>query len=342
MPQSVSIVGAGVIGLSCAYRLAKSGYKVRVYHHAPVGTGASGQAAGALKPFDALQTGWKQKLQQQSLWKYLKFLSEVESESGICVDFQRCGRVAVYDNPSSLEKAKKAAEKANQDWPFSPAQTILTRQDLLTYAPDVEPDACGGVFCHATGVLNPQKLLLALEACCINLGVEFLLKSLGALPQERPLLVSAGAFTQKLLPTMPIKPIKRQAILLKWPYRQPLEHITENGQVYLVPKLGGQQVYVGSTFEPEAGFDNTPTPQAEHDLRTHASRLFPALQTATLLERFSGLQSRGYGEGSTLKLGRVAQIPGVYVAAGHGGVGYCMAPATAQEIQRLIEADFLA
>lgn len=340
MPEQVTVIGAGVIGLSCSYKLAKAGYQVTVYHHQPLSETASGNAAGALKPFDALQTGWKQKLQQQSLWQYPDFLAEVEAESGIETGFKRCGRVAVFDRATNLEKATKAAHQANKAWPFSPAQTVLSHKDLLAYTPDVEPDACGGIFCHVTALFTPQKLLEALINCCEKRGVAFVQKELTALPDERPLIVAAGAYTQKLLPEVPMKPIKRQAILLEWPFEEPLQHIVENGQVYLVPwpREGriegrrGRAVYVGSTFEPEAGFDNTMTDDAEEQLRADAARLFPELKTAKLLKRFSGLQSRGCGEGSTLKLGSVDGKDGVFVAAGHGGVGFCMAPITADEI----------
>lgn len=340
--DAVTVIGGGVIGLSCAYKLARSGYGVTLYHHQPLDETASGNAAGALKPFDALQTGWKQKLQQQSLWQYPDFLNELQKDSGIDVGFNRCGRVAVFNRPAGFEKAQKAAKAANQKWPFNPAQKPLNHNELLEYTPNVEEGAVGGIYCHATGTFSPAKLLGALVQACKSLGVKFIEKELITLPNTRPLVVAAGAFTEKLLPQVQVKPIKRQAVLLERPFNAPLEHIIENGQVYLVPWHEGEAIYVGSTFEPDAGFDNTPTPEAEQQLRADASRLFPELETARLLEQFSGLQSRGYGEGSTLKLGPVQGFDGVFVAAGHGGVGYCMAPVTADEILRPIRTYFKA
>ena len=342
MAKQVSIVGAGVIGLSCAWRLAQNGFNVTVYHNQPLGTGASSCAAGALKPFDALQTGWKQKLQQQSLWQFPQFIADIEQESGADVGFHRCGRVAVFDQHPALEKAQKAAAKANQEWPFDTAQTVLEKDALMAYTPNAEPQTVGGIFCHATATFNPQKLLAALVGCCERRGVVFVQQKVKTLPEERPLVVAAGAFTQKLLPEVAMKPIKRQALLLEWSSSHTLRHIIENGQVYLVPwqlpgGVPGHAVYVGSTFEPEAGFDTTTTVEAEQKLRHHTTRLFPELQNAKCLKRLCGLQSRGAGAGSTLKLGPVPDHKDVFVAAGHGGVGYCMAPITAAEIQRLIE-----
>ena len=337
MPQKVSVIGGGVIGLSAAWRLAQKGFTVTLYHADPIGTGASGNAAGALKPFDALQTGWKQNLQQESLWMYPEFLKEVKANSGIDVPLSRCGRIAVYDRDQSLDKARRAAEKANENWPFTPAQSILDAATLRTYLPEVEQAARGAVLCHATATFNPQTLLKALSVCCQNEGVIFKHETLEELPAGK-VVVAAGAFSQKFVPEAKVRPIKRQAILLEWPEATPLERITENGQVYLVPWQGGTAVYVGSTFEPEAGFDAAPTPEAECQLRKEAARLYPSLLKANLLERFSGLQSRCGGEGSSLFLGAVEGRDDVFVATGHGGVGFCMAPITAQKLCELLSA----
>ena len=46
----VVIVGAGVIGLACAWRAAQAGLRVRVLERDEPGSGASGVAAGMLAP----------------------------------------------------------------------------------------------------------------------------------------------------------------------------------------------------------------------------------------------------------------------------------------------------
>ena len=50
----VLVLGAGVIGLSCAWRAAQAGRRVTVLDHAP-GSGASWVAGGMLAP---LSEGW--------------------------------------------------------------------------------------------------------------------------------------------------------------------------------------------------------------------------------------------------------------------------------------------
>lgn len=334
MGSAVTVIGAGVAGLSCAWQLARKGYNVKVIHADPIGTGASANAAGALKPFDALQTGRKQKLQIQSLWQYPQFLEELNADSGMNVQMNRCGRYAVYHKERGWQKTCEAAAVATADWPY-PQETLAP--DAL----NLPEETIGILHCHATAIFSPSEILQALHKACLNKGVKFDCMKLDELPTETPVVVAAGAWSAEF-GSQPVRPIKRQAILLEWPEDKPLEYILENGQVYLVPWNNGEAVYVGSTFEPEAKFDAAPTREAEQHLRTQAARLVPGLAAAPLLDRFSGLQSRGQDAetNSTLLLGEDPKHSGVFMATGHGGVGFCMAPITAQVICDEIDAFF--
>lgn len=330
--NKVTVIGAGVIGLSCAWQLARAGYSVKVLHADAIGTGASANAAGALKPFDALQTGRKQQLQIESLWLYPQFVEHLNADSGENVEINRCGRYAVFHKERGWQKTVQGAKKATAEWPY-PQET------LPPSALNLPEEPIGILHCKATAVFSPAALLQALHKACLKRGVAFEQTKLDTLPKERPLVVAAGAWSGQF-GCQPVRPIKRQAILLEWPEQQPLQHVLENGQVYLIPWRGGEAVYVGSTFEPEAGFDATPTRAGEQHLRREAARLVPALATAPLLQRFAGLQSRGQeaATNSTLLLGEDPQNMGVFMATGYGGVGFCMAPITARTITDLITA----
>src|SRR5574338_795999 len=73
--KKVVIVGAGVIGLMCAVRLAKAGARVEVLeaeaeHHSQYGPSASAAAAGMLAPLDAeISTHAGTALEALSLWR---------------------------------------------------------------------------------------------------------------------------------------------------------------------------------------------------------------------------------------------------------------------------------
>ena len=332
----VTVIGGGVIGLSTAWQLAQAGQQVQLIHGEPLGTGTSAHAAGALKPFDALQTGRKQILQQESLWQYPAFVEKLKTATGVDVGYRRCGRLAIYEQPAGWRKAQIASVAAQENWPWQPAQAQLDLAAAQQLCPALAPTdpVCGVIHCHSTATFRPAAMLTALIQACQQAGVRFEQRQLESLPKERPLVLATGAKTNALVPQANVRPIKRQGILLAWPAEQPLQQIIENGQVYLVPWRQGQAVYIGSTFEPDVT-DPAPTPAAEEWLRAHAARLVPALATAPLLERFSGIQSRGQGP-SSLLLGELTSLPGVFISVGHGGVGYCMAPRCGQILTELV------
>ena len=77
----VAIVGGGVIGLSCAFELARRGRSVTVVEREEVGFGASTVAAGMLTPSFEVELTPPElvELQLDSLRRYPQFISDVES-----------------------------------------------------------------------------------------------------------------------------------------------------------------------------------------------------------------------------------------------------------------------
>ena len=96
----ICIVGAGIVGLSTAYFLAKSGLKVVVLDKDSIGSHASGFAYGGLSPlgeagdpetilpvFDLAQLGMK---------KHLEFSSDIPELSGIDYHFRFRPAIDLY------------------------------------------------------------------------------------------------------------------------------------------------------------------------------------------------------------------------------------------------------
>src|SRR4051794_13365716 len=79
----VAVVGAGVIGLSVAWRVASAGYQVTVIDPAP-GQGASWVAGGMLAPITEAWPGEEAslKLGEESLRRWPAFAAELAAEGG--------------------------------------------------------------------------------------------------------------------------------------------------------------------------------------------------------------------------------------------------------------------
>src|ERR671932_2896336 len=89
----VVVVGAGVIGLACAWRIAQRGMSVLVVERDEPGAGASGVAAGMLAPVTEAEFGEQALLalnrESAALWP--AFAAELAERSGIDTRYRACG-----------------------------------------------------------------------------------------------------------------------------------------------------------------------------------------------------------------------------------------------------------
>src|SRR5918994_414341 len=94
----VAVVGAGVIGLACAWRLAQRGLSVCVLERATApGAGASGVAAGMLSPVTEAEWGARAllELNLDSAGRWPAFAAELGEASGREVGSHRGGALVV-------------------------------------------------------------------------------------------------------------------------------------------------------------------------------------------------------------------------------------------------------
>jgi glycine oxidase len=145
-------------------------------------------------------------------------------------------------------------------------------------------------------------------------------------------LVAAGAWSEGLLEPLGVRPgvhpVRGQIVLLNRP-SPPLAHVVMMRKQYLVPREDGR-VLVGSTEEPEAGFDKWPTPAGVTELLAFVSRLAPRWSGAEVEKCWAGLRP-----GSPDGLPFIGPAPGwenLFVAAGHFRAGVQLSIGTAQAV----------
>ncbi len=327
---SVSIIGAGVIGLFTAWRFAKAGWDVTVYER-DTGLGATSlAAAGVLSPFDNLQQRPKQRMQRQSLWLYPDLIPVLESDAGLSVDFIVCGRIRLIE-PKYADKISEAARQSDA-WPRpQPAQTYVKGEGghpLVKLA-----DYAGHLRCYVTATLDPAKALTALKKATEAYGGTFCFgeeldqHAVYALGTDYT-INTCGAWAGQLLPEVTLAPTKKEGITLELPKGLDLPLIVENKDTYIVPRLGGgTHFYVGSLKG--EGTDLTPSPNSADILYQEAIQLVPALVGAKVVAHHVGLQPKT-PRGRAMYLGQNPLNPRHFIATGHGGVGFGMAPLTAQ------------
>jgi len=107
----ILIAGAGLIGSSIAWLLAKGGLRVILTDAAKCGNEASAAGAGMLAPGgEYREFSPAAQLALQSLAMYPTFIRALEKESGVRIDFRKCGAVELAYEYERWEHVEKRAD----------------------------------------------------------------------------------------------------------------------------------------------------------------------------------------------------------------------------------------
>jgi glycine oxidase len=356
-PTDVLVVGAGVIGLACAWRAAQRGMSVRVIDRETPGSGASRVAAGMLAPVGEASWGEEPLLQLNlaSARAYPDFAAELEESSGRAVGYRRCGALhAALDRDEAQELRRRHELQRSLGLEAEWMRPARCRE----LEPGLTPACAGGVHAVEDGEVDPRALIAALMAGIEGAGgaviagaeaKEALIErdrlrgvrtSDGNELHAGQVVLAAGCWSGKAswLPPdalPPVRPVKGQILYLRGPVANPVcERIVATQWVYIVPR-GDGRVVVGSTVE-ERGFDLTVTAGGVHELLREAYRVLPEIAELELAEAVAGLRP-GTPDNAPV-IGRGA-LEGLVLATGHYRNGILLAPTTADRVAELVAAE---
>src|SRR5436309_2806228 len=167
---TVLIIGAGVIGLSLAWRLAQRGAAVTLFDRAAAGLGASHAAAGMLAVCAEAEPGEENLValgrRSQALWP--GFATELETLTGQSVDLRREGTLVV-----ALTADDQARTQHHLEFQQSlglPVEWISARE-ARRHEPHLASIA-GAVWSPEDGQVDNRKLVAALKLACASAGVD--------------------------------------------------------------------------------------------------------------------------------------------------------------------------
>lgn len=349
----VLVLGGGVIGLSCAWRLAQSGLNVAVAEQRSCGYGASRAALGSLSPSRAAHVGPLQRMHQQSLWDYPDFVRELAAVSPVDTGYRRLPRFDIYDEPHQVDAMRTDVEVANRDWSpwgVSPVRTLMDAPSLHRNFPGMAPFGVGALQCRVSAVISPAHLVDALLDACQQVGVAIhehctirhidienqqvqAVRTASRIWKPGTLLVASGAWTRSLSPAVqqqaPVGPVKGQGLRVR--INADIEPtVIKRGALYLLP-VSDDEWYVGATTEKNAGYDEQSTPDGVQVLMQMAADLFPAFEHAHLVDAWAGL--RPCSPDKKPVLGRSPDIDNLVFATGHFKIGIGLAPLTSTLIR---------
>ncbi len=326
----IAIVGAGVIGLSCAWNLSSQGARVSVFDKGVAGRGASWAAAGMLSP--AYEAGgefgchpklFDLCLQSADMWP--AYADRLALESGENIGFVGGPSLAIAQTDQDLQHLSRIATSLD-------ARGLnfdrLEPGEALKLEPTLSKDLRGALRLPMDGQVDNRKVVGALiKVCKLTERIElFENHPAPLLPNlERDydhVIVTAGYESPEVIGDMiAISAVGGQMCSVSTGAYAPRQTL-RCGSLYIVPKM--DRIVIGATVEP-GRTTLKPDHFAVGRLREEAKALVPGLAQATHLQSWSGVRP-ATPDGAPL-LHRLT--PKTMIAAGHYRNGILLAPITA-------------
>ncbi|TWA66548.1 glycine oxidase [Azospirillum brasilense] len=350
---SVAVVGAGVIGLSIAWRLAAAGCRVEVFDRGAAGRGASHAAGGMLAACVETEPGEESllPLTRASQHRWPAFAAELEAASGMAVDLRDEGTMVIALNADDAAKVRFLHDFQTKlglpvEW--------LSGAEVRRREPYLQPGVAGALFCAGDHQVDNRKVAAALHAAALRAGAvvhEYAEvshievrggRAVGVQVGDRlveadQVVLAAGAWSgwiDGLSPAVrpPVRPVKGQMLCLRMDARLPLlRHVVWTPGTYLIPRLDGR-LLVGATTE-ERGFDDRLTAGGQFALLEGAWRALPGIAELPIEEAWAGFRPGTRDDAPILGL---SEVEGLVYATGHHRNGILLTPVTAESIARLV------
>jgi glycine oxidase len=345
----VIVVGAGIIGCAVGRELARRGATVRIFESRTVGAGATQASAGVLAPYiEAVHHGPLFDLMVRSLQMYDAFVRDVSDESGLAVEYRRCGTLEVAMDGAAAQRLRALAAaltgRAELEW----LDTARARHREPALPESIE----GALFSPDHGYVVVPALTDALAWAALRHGVQLeaahrvsavrregrrvaIVTEDGTVWPADAVVIAAGSWSGQLgapdVTSDQVRPVRGQLLRLAWKGTA-LSHVIWGADCYVVPWENGT-VLVGATVE-DVGFDERATAAGVRDLLDAVCDLLPEAWRATFVEARVGLRPATL-DGLPV-MGRSREVPGVVYATGHYRNGVLLAPLTAQLVADLI------
>jgi glycine oxidase len=350
----VAVIGAGVVGLSIAWRLLRDGLSVAVFDRAAVGAGTSFAAAGMLAAAAEHEAGGDEllalALESQRLWP--EFRAELEAESGIGIDYRDDGTLVVAIGRDEVERLRFRYEHHRRS---GLGTAWLSSRDIRALEPGLSPSVAAGLWCPDDHQVDPRGVVPALaravrsrgglifENCAVTAldraGGRIVGVTTAAGPcRARTVVAATGVWSgDGLLPPeieIPVRPVKGQSLALRTTRQTgTVARVVWTDQVYLAPKDNGRLI-VGATME-DAGFNSAITAGGVLALLEGVHRILPSSEEMEIEAIWSGFRPTSDDDAPILG---ATGVPGLLVATGHHRNGILLAPITAQAIAQLVTA----
>lgn len=300
--RRVLVVGAGVVGLTCAVRLLEAGHRVDVVaRDLPLET-TSAVAAALWYPYRALPQD------MVTAWSGATYAALTE----------------LVADPASGVRMRRGTEllRVAQEAPW-------WRDAVPSLDHVAPPTGYADAWSFDAPVIDMPVHLRWLSLRVEALGGTITRMNLQRLPEGQLVVNATGLAARHFAADPGVAPVRGQVVVVEqfgleewW-----LDSADPAGPTYVVPRE--REVVVGGTAE-EGEWSRTPDPATAGEMLRRGSRLVPALASARVLRHRVGLRPAR----PDVRVERVGDVVHCY---GHGGAGVTVSWGCADEVRRLVE-----
>lgn len=339
------VVGAGIVGAACSEAAARRGLKVAVVERCQVGGGTTAAGMGHLVALDGSSAELALCAYSLRRWRHLAQSSALEH--------QRCGTLWLASSPQQL------GQVAERQGRLGAAGIRCERVDearLYRLEPLLAAGLAGALRVIDDAVVYPPAVASQLvrearflgASLWLGTGVQELCDDGVVLDDGTRLrgrvLFATGTALTELLPELPLRPRKGHLLITTRGTAAIRHQLVELGYAdsvhadgsavafNLQPRPGGQ-LLLGSSREFDAPDERVSMPVLGRMLN-RAFSFLPSLRRLQALRAWTG--QRPASLDGLPYLGAVAARPGVWVAAGHEGLGVTTALGSAQLVLDLM------
>lgn len=346
------VIGAGILGASTAYQLAKSGASVTIIDRQEPGQ-ATKAAAGIICPWlsQRRNKAWY-RLAKNGAAYYPTLIKELEEDGQAETGYQQTGAVSIHTDTEKLAKMEERAILRREEAPEIGEITQLTQTETSELFPPLSNEYAA-VHISGAARVNGEALNQALVNAAQKHGASLVIGNarlnhcdgkvtgitVGDTRYEADsVIVTAGAWAPELLEPLGLKllisPQKAQIIHLKlenmetgkWPVVMP-----PNNQ-YILAFEGGEMV-IGATHEDDMQFDRRVTLGGMHEMIVKGLTVAPGLAEGTYVETKVGF--RPVAPNFLPIIGSVPGFDNLLLANGLGSSGLTVGPYLGGQLAKL-------
>lgn len=335
----IVVVGAGIVGAACAAEFAREGMRVVVVERDIVGGGATAAGMGHIVVMDDSESQFALTRYSQRLWR------ELVAQLPPDVEYQNAGTIWVAADDEQMGEVHRKHE-------FYGARGVSTEivdgKTLAAAEPNLRDGLAGGLFVRQDAVLYPPTaaaFLLRSAGCDVVVGTPVSRIESGRVQLGNGSFLFAGSIVNatgsvspELSTRLRVTPRKGHLViterysgflehqLVELGYLKSAHSVTADSVAFNVQPRRTGQVLIGSSRQYGVQ-DSSIDQHIVSAMLLRAVEYMPELAKLKTIRTWTGFRA---ATPDKLPLIGPSEIPGVYLASGHEGLGITTSLATAK------------